>query len=247
MITSNDHHAYRQELSALEKACAQVQNVAHLIKLLLTFKHKERYYLLFEWADGNLRDLWEQKAVQDSPAFTSEWLAEQCLGLSRAVQSIQGLTTWQIKKREDSESDEQDWGRHGDIKPNNILWFSKNNGNSNVLVISDLGLTRYHSRLSKSMIDPKHLEGYTWSYRAPEVDLLGLITPKFDIWSLGCVFLEVMIWYLQGKDALFSFEEERFNEDHPTFRGVQEDKFFNVSVDTDDSKRASVKLAIGKV
>jgi serine/threonine protein kinase len=43
----------------------------------------------------------------------------------------------------------------------------------------------------------------TETYRAPEFDLPGgLVTPAADIWSLGCVFLEYITWYLLGTEAV---------------------------------------------
>ncbi|TGJ87809.1 hypothetical protein E0Z10_g980 [Xylaria hypoxylon] len=128
-IDTHDEDTYHQELSALEKTCAQIQKERHLIKLLITFKHGRKYYFLFEWADGNLGEYWREH--QDCPERTIEktrWAASQCLGLATAVKRIHGLATWQKKRRDQPQmlgvpggGDEKEWGRHGDIKPNNIL------------------------------------------------------------------------------------------------------------------------------
>ncbi|TDZ15342.1 hypothetical protein Cob_v011841 [Colletotrichum orbiculare MAFF 240422] len=50
---------------------------------------------------------------------------------------------------------------------------------------------------------------YTGIYRAPEIGLGDPISTKYDILSLGCVFLEFCIWYLRGADAIKSFENAR--------------------------------------
>jgi serine/threonine protein kinase len=94
-IEAGDHKAYREELAALEKTCAQVHKEKHLIKLLLTFRHGEKFYLLFEWADGNLGEFWRTHQNRPSTSLGERWAAKQCLGLARAVSRIHGLTTWQ--------------------------------------------------------------------------------------------------------------------------------------------------------
>lgn len=249
-IDALDRETYRQELAALEKAIAQPQKEKHLIKLLLTFQHGEKYYLLFEWADGNLEELWERVTVTPTP-YVTRWAASQLLGIANAVRRIHGLSTWQKVQRESplgsTNSDEREWGRHGDIKPNNILWFSSYGEYSNLLVVSDLGLTRYHSLLTRSLVPRSHVEGLTWVYRPPEMDLGGHISQKYDIWSLGCVFLDFCTWYLRGIDAIREFEDKRFEQDKSKFRIVEEDKYFNIEDDGSGNKVPKVKPAVEEV
>lgn len=101
----------------------------------------------------------------------------------------------------------QGLGRHGDIKPANILWFLTHGKERDHLVVADLGLTRYHSSLTKSRV--KRVDGWTGTYRAPEIDLHNPISARYDIWSLGCVFLEFCIWYLLGYDDVENFRRAR--------------------------------------
>jgi hypothetical protein len=264
-IDAPDRNTYRHELLALKKTLAQTQREKHLIRLLLTFQHGEKNYLLFEWADGNLEEFWETRRMPPSPSLAhAKWAALQCHGIACAVKRIHGLSTWQKQQREQNSCSlspsgasigpdhEKEWGRHGDIKPKNILWFSSydvRHGNEEVagepavgvkekrvrdlLVVSDLGLTRYHSRLTRSLIPHTQLDGCTWNYRPPEMDLAGQnISQKYDIWSLGCVFLEFCIWYLGGMEALWDFEAQRVKEDESPFgHRVEEDKFFNLRKD----------------
>ncbi|KAF9873489.1 putative protein kinase domain-containing protein [Colletotrichum karsti] len=209
-INGANHESYRNELRALERSCAKVQKEKHLIKLLLTFQHGNTPYLVFEWADGNLEEFWKKKQVKTSPSATN-WMAQQCRGIANAIKRIHGLTTWQKEERSlNPNSDEvfvKDWGRHGDIKPTNILWFSTHGEDRDHLVVADLGLTRYHSSLTKSRV--MRVDGYTGTYRAPEIDLGNPISAKYDIWSLGCVFLEFCIWFLLGYDDVENFQRDR--------------------------------------
>ncbi|KAI1761143.1 kinase-like domain-containing protein [Hypoxylon sp. FL1150] len=249
-ISAVDRDTYRRELWALQKTTSQTQKEKHLIKLLLTFEHGDKCYLLFEWANGNLEEFWEQSDI--SPAPSDTWAVQQCLGISNAIKRIHGLATWQVARRSylGSESDdERGWGRHGDIKPNNILWFSEyGNDPQNILhhhlVVSDLGLTRYHSRATRSAVPWLHIEGYTWTYRPPEMDTEHLISQKYDIWSLGCVFLEFCVWYVNGGDAVEVFRAGRIDQDKSEIEELEEDKYFNITTDDQGGKRASLKPII---
>ncbi|KZL74391.1 protein kinase domain-containing protein [Colletotrichum incanum] len=209
-IHAADHESYRKELRALEMSCAKVQREKHLVKLLFTFQHGERLYLVFEWADGNLQQFWARKRVEDTP-LAAQWMAHQCRGIANAIKRIHGLTTWQKEERLSTTGTDEavvkDWGRHGDIKPSNILWFSEYGVDQDLLVVADLGLTRYHSRLTKSRV--LRVDGFTGTYRAPEIDLGDFVSAKYDIWSLGCVFFEFCIWYLLGGEYIQNFENDR--------------------------------------
>ncbi|KAK1981479.1 kinase-like domain-containing protein [Colletotrichum cereale] len=251
-IQAADHESYRNELRALEKACAKVQKEKHLIKLLLTFQHGDKPYLVFEWADGNLQEFWARKKVASVDAST-RWMLQQCRGIANAVKRIHGLATWQKQGRstgsgtEDEEDLVKDWGRHGDIKPSNILWFSTYGEDSDHLVVADLGLTRYHSRLTRSRV--LRVDGFTGTYRAPEIDLGDPISSKYDIWSLGCVFLEFCIWYLLDIRAIEAFESER--RSHHRLKETREpgefdNSYFMMDVST-GRKEAVLKPAVAKV
>ncbi|KAI0439928.1 kinase-like domain-containing protein [Xylaria telfairii] len=245
-IPNIDVDIYKQELSALEKPFVQMQKEKHLIKLLLTFQHGQKYYFLFEWADGHLWDYWHKhpKGPEDAKV-NSIWLADQCLGLATAVKRIHGLATWQKQlRREKSEvmnKNEREWGRHGDIKPHNILWFSSYRSEGAFLVLSDLGLTRYHSSVTRSLVSPTSLDGCTDLYRPPEMDMPGHhVCSKYDIWSLGCVFLEFCTWWLRGSRSVHEFESLRVLDDGM----VEEPKYFLIP--TDEGAKPQVKPAVLK-
>ncbi|KAI0855222.1 kinase-like domain-containing protein [Xylaria cubensis] len=232
-IPAIDVDKYQQELLALEKTCVQMQKERHLIKLLLTFQHGQKCYLLFEWADGNLWDYWTKYPDGSRHAtVNSLWMARQCLGLATAVKRIHGLATWQKERRDRLEvrnEGEKEWGRHGDIKPHNILWFSSYRSDGCFLVLSDLGLTRYHSSVTRSRVSPTSLDGCTELYRPPEMDMPGqLVCSKYDIWSLGCVFLEFCTWWLRGLKSVQDFESQRAMSDDSN-EIFHEPKYFTIS------------------
>lgn len=93
--------------------------------------------------------------------------------------------------------------RHRDIKPENILLLN------NKVLFTDFDCSynwTHTNRSTTTKIPPR-----TWKYASPEVAHFGLlektgINSSSDIWSLGCVFLEIMT-VLKGRslDQLSSF------------------------------------------
>ncbi|EEU35231.1 uncharacterized protein NECHADRAFT_19162, partial [Fusarium vanettenii 77-13-4] len=120
----------------------------------------------------------------------------------------------------------KDWGRHGDIKPENILWFENYNNKQNHLVISDFGLTQFNSAHSRSKVQQGQIQGFSGTYRPPDLHIEDQpISQNYDVWSLGCVFLEFVSWFLLGHDeAVFTFADERLR-DEPKGT-IEEDTFF---------------------
>lgn len=79
---------------------------------------------------------------------------------------------------------------HQDIKPQNILV------KADRVLLTDFGFSRDWENLSKSTTVSD--TGKTWQYAAPEIARYEPRNTATDIWSLGCVFLE-MATVLQGK------------------------------------------------
>lgn len=47
----------------------------------------------------------------------------------------------------------------------------------------------------------------------------------YDMWSLGCVFLEILVWYLDGFEALELFRESRTGQVFP--HGSEDEGFYH--------------------
>jgi serine/threonine protein kinase len=126
-------------------------------------------------------------------------------------------------------------GRHGDLKPENILWFkpyleefkeADQGCAMGLLKISDFGLTRFHGTMSRSHINASGVP-VSPTYRAPEYDIAKMVSQSYDIWTLGCVILEFVTWYLLGWEEVDRFAKNRAREDNAGFKEHQEDVFFN--------------------
>lgn len=98
--------------------------------------------------------------------------------------------------------------RHGDLKPDNILAFSQSKEIwLSTLKIADLGLAKQHEYETSNRVDPTGTTHSTLHYEAPEV----ITQPdqprsrRYDVWSMGCIIFESVIWLLYGYDALNAF------------------------------------------
>ncbi|KXH50385.1 serine/threonine protein kinase [Colletotrichum simmondsii] len=252
------HEEYAREVELFERlgVGSRGPDPDHLIQLQLTYKYGQSYYLVFPWADGNLREFWSKTTANPDSKAETVWFLSQCLGLVRALRRIHNLRTMSKEDNYVAVSndpnvllDNKHWGRHGDIKPENILWFKKyEESRRNFLVISDFGLTRFNTADSRSKVAYDAVRGFSGSYRPPDVDLKRTISQRYDIWSLGCVFLEFVSWFLVGHDRTQKdFTDARIQEDglHTGSRILLEDKFFNFNPSKDDAPpTADVKTSV---
>ena len=76
--------------------------------------------------------------------------------------------------------------RHKDIKPGNILIKDEK------VLITDFGTALDWTELDADMTDGRP-EAYTNAYAAPEVVQARPRNSSADVWSLGCVFLDMLV------------------------------------------------------
>lgn len=200
----------------------------HLVKLLATYKYKGWYYLLFPYANANLRDYWDSVPEPFWNQETYHWFLDQITGLASALDVIHNFHTSLplgadtgnagLSRRRpsaqgmrlDVKYGEEMYGRHGDLKPENILWSNElhaPNGTS-ILQITDLGLGRFHRLGSRSKDEASKVMGSA-TYTPPEISLNIPVSRAYDIWSLGCIYLEFITWLLEGSAAVYDFSTAR--------------------------------------
>jgi serine/threonine protein kinase len=206
----------------------------HITPLLAAFKHKGSFYLMFPWAHGgNLSDIW--KIYSTSPNgqesnqrfakwFSVPWFLDQCWGVADAL-----ATTHQRSVAEATGGQYSSGGQlHADIKPENILCFNHGEETEGpfTLKLADFGLTQ--------MVVGPNLDvdrvAHTKTYRPPEHDIEDKVNLKYDVWCLGCLFLEFITWVLLGWTGVTEFRDARLDElDDRKARSsirIREDVFF---------------------
>ncbi|KAJ6286663.1 hypothetical protein J3E71DRAFT_388342 [Bipolaris maydis] len=170
----------------------------HLIKPIAAYERKPDRCFIFRWADGgNLGDYWEKNEVEACQRESVLWLLGQFVGICSALQVLHSRIV-----------------RHGDLKPENMLLF-KLGYDRGCLQIADLGLTTFYEkgehtnvRVGKATKTPSG----TRRYKPPKVDeLCGEGQPcsrQYDVWSFGCILLELLVWLVCGYSALEKFRKE---------------------------------------
>ncbi len=198
----------------------------NIVTLLATITIKkdlrtEEYHLLFPWAEGDLLSYWQRtRRPGNEDHDTIIWISNQILGVVRAIDYIHNPDPPKF-----NHLNQRVFGRHGDIKPENILWFKSDE--AEILVMSDLGLSVVNSKNSRSNIPGKNIPA-TPNYRPPECDMDGIhghISRSFDIWTLGCLLLEFVVWTLDGWQGRETFRSNRFS---PYINNNDTDIFFEV-------------------
>jgi len=193
---------FLRELSVLQHLGKKLHSHDHVVKLLASYEQHDYLCLVLPWAEMDLAEYWETKdprTCQDQPAL-STWLREQCSGLAEVVSHIHRYIPF---------------GRHGDIKPNNILWFphassvKTSTPGLGTLKLSDFGTTGSGDRKPSSSQD-SYTVPYSRTYQPPECRLPNAkLSAACDVWALGCVFLEFVCWYVGGYKLLQDFERQR--------------------------------------
>lgn len=175
----------------------------HIIKLVACWEQEpfRTGWLVFEWANGgNLRDFWKR---EDGTPRTDEltlWSLQQVLGLVDAIRSLHEKNI-----------------RHGDIKPHNILHFTKGGKDAGrgALVLADVGVSKFHEHETGLRTSATDTIEVTLVYEAPEAehdrDNNKARSRLYDMWSMGCMLMEFTVWLLYGFEAVEVFRGRRID------------------------------------
>ncbi|KAI0107833.1 kinase-like protein [Nemania sp. FL0031] len=192
-----------------KKNLEEIQSLKHphLIWHIATIQKGDLFCAILPWADGgNLSDVWKKypNALPTRNRKVFMWAVRQMLGLVDALFALHNVNC-----------------RHGDLKPDNILHFQAAVGPSpehipdGKLVITDVGVSRVHHQATELRVDPTNTKATTPCYEAPEAEF-SKGAPRgrrYDMWSVGCVFMELVIWLLYGEKAINKFRELRILDD----------------------------------
>ncbi|KAH8653026.1 kinase-like domain-containing protein [Ilyonectria robusta] len=101
--------------------------------------------------------------------------------------------------------------RYGDLKPENVLHFKEGAEDPGILVIADVGVSKFYQQVINIRNEPTDTRATTPIYEAPEVqpDVKDPRSRRYDMWSMGCMFLEHIVWLLYAHDAMLRFRNSR--------------------------------------
>lgn len=216
------------------------------------------YYLVLSWADGgNLYDLWATSSVPEAPYSRTQiedWVLDQCLGLaeglaaihtkkpSRNSKSLAGpkITVKPSSEREKAVTKEPTrYRQHSDLKPENILWFRSKMPHRSIveteLRILDVKSTALQLPDQAAVAEPT-------PYSAPDFDMEPTTSNASDIWALGCVYLELITWFLLGHEAVGEFSRARMQDGAD--KSTHDKTFFTQSCQYEGGLATSLKTAV---
>ena len=199
-------HGHNWAAQAPALAQLDTLNHDHIVRFITAFQCRldgyEERYLMFEWADGgNLRDLW---VSIPEPKLEPRLIKAALIQLKRLAEALNAAHY--VK---DGSS-----YRHGNLKPENIWWFSDGTTLGKLKIG---GWSEAKSPHVARKLWPKHGAAMYGArlYEPPEV--MTDIDPTFlrqatqrhsrlcDIWSMGCITLEFVVWLLYGVQGLNEF------------------------------------------
>jgi serine/threonine protein kinase len=172
-------------------------------------KHADEHYVVFEWADGgNLQNLWDRTPSPELSGSLIRLVVDQLHGLAAALTAAHNL----------GGSDTLGASyRHGDLKPENILVF-EDGGPIGKLKIGDWGEAKYQGKITAIRAGRTTTRFGNKRYEAPEVEtgvkisFLGQSKERRsrlgDVWAMGCITLEFIVWLLYGKRGLDQFNHD---------------------------------------
>ena len=191
-----DQSTFEREESNLHMLCRLKH--PNIIPIISSYKFRGKTNLLFPRASGgSLHDLLRNNVRPAELATDEDFLFCLC-GLCSAVNTVHSFSI--------NELNLSMIGCHHDIKPRNILVDGRK------FVLADFGLARLKMATESSKTD--FVTGPAW-YLSPECEDVEdafekhTISRPSDIWSFGCILLEVLTYLLKGPDGIAAFQQRR--------------------------------------
>lgn len=199
-------------------------NHPHLIKIITAFHHGDDYYMLFPKAKHSLKDWFDTGDFLGNLDFVS-WMLPQVEGVAQGLDivhtNVSSGPSSNLNVAPAVNAGQKGLrGHHGDIAPSNLLIMIDLIGMTAMerkfgrMQLSDFGVGKLMDELPTLSVYSTHNRGQ-WNYTPPECHGLqaGQISGSTrwkDIWSFGCVLLEIFAWILEGKSAPSTFSNKRY-------------------------------------
>ena len=220
---------FQKEVTAL-KALARVPH-PNITLHLASWRQGGRFYMLFPCAESNLQThLLDQSAPELKKEFVL-FLLTQLRDLAEAVEHIHNLNLGDsIQKPENvthnlgsnlrvgTTRKYRHTGFHYDLKPDNILIFQRDKKADPIWRISDFGTAQINEIVLSGSQQPtgtRRVEESTQGdpeWGGPDFAYQRWTSRPYDIWSLGCIYLQVLLWtFGYGGQHLRDFQIQRLH------------------------------------
>lgn len=183
---------------------------AHIVNPLTSWEYEGGCYMLFPLAKSDLLEYMNGLRRCDGKIVRN--MLKQLHGLSSGIAEIHAAKPRPGGELLDPNDLPKRSGYHMDIKPENILVFEENEGESQIMKWSDFGCAKFEDWALRSGLIQSHQTRNKMgnlTYQAPEAYPSGKCGRKSDVWSMGAVFLEVVVWLILGPKELDRFRNGR--------------------------------------
>ena len=174
------------------------------------------------------------------------WLLAQILGLSSVLRDIHNLwnpeTSTDLAARRDPRLSE--W--HRDLKPENIYYFKGLAPNEGSFKIANLGSSVLYTYRVWNLHPYKRWPKNTPIYEPPEAAKEGSPSQPYDVWSMGCIFLGILVWAVYDFDTLERFRRSRDAKRFPddaSHHALWDDAFWQI----DSLGTIRIRDSVGKM
>lgn len=177
--------AYKWEVESARVADQHMHR--HILPLLASYSRPRNgvmeYYLIIPQAKCNLLTFWEEHTGPPFDGVIFTWMLTQCHSLAHALVQIHHKSKNSFRNRL--------CGLHGNIHPSNILVLvdgAEPLDHPGTLVLSDFKNAEFYSQTS--------------SLSQNGIEEVGHPSRWWDIWSLGCLLLSFVSWFLGESELL---------------------------------------------
>ncbi|PMD49796.1 kinase-like protein [Hyaloscypha bicolor E] len=189
---SQDYEVELQNLSTLK-----LLRHPNISELLGCYTYRGIHSFIFPRAKGGDLHKFLRSPLPDAFIDNSSFLLALA-GLASAVASVHNFVAEELPLAY--------IGCHHDLKAANILV------DGNRFILADFGLARFKPPFESSATPAKVRHGFSIAPECQTLDNtfeLHLVHRSSDIWSLGCIMLDVVTYMLKGPDGVASFESKR--------------------------------------
>ncbi|KAL9119692.1 MAG: hypothetical protein Q9187_003751 [Circinaria calcarea] len=237
---------FKQEMRILN----ELRKYRHdrIVTHLASWTQGKQDYMLFPYAQCNLREYMKQTCFDAQNKERLLWFLEQLLGLAHALHHLHNFVDTRSATSPSTlvapSPEVRKSGWHHDIKPENILHYRDVAAKYGSFCIADFGSGKVHTYRSGS-VNTRSPNG-TLTYEPPEAKCEGATSRPYDVWSLGCVFLELVIWAVFNNEAVEGFAAERVARRYPESRtdAFEDDAFWQMTEDNRPFLRDAVNHRI---
>lgn len=187
-----------QDIQAFQDGYKTIDH-EHIVNLLTSWRHIHTWYMVFPLAKSNLAAYMESHYNCKGEDVRN--LLKQLYGLSAAMAAFHAANPDSnfLSTPGDKPT------RSGYIRPENILVFKGLKDQGDIFKWSDFGSAQFENwglRTNMLEIFRGVAKMGKLTYQAPEACMRGECGSKSDVWAMGVVFLEVIVWLLLGPKGL---------------------------------------------